>query len=80
MAELFALRVEVSGILVRFRRDYRDSIFDDKSIAFESDELAWIVCQRTNSFQLEIEQDLGADSIIAEVGLESELFIRFHRV
>ena len=50
------------------------------AIAFEADHLARIVGDRPDRLEAEVEQDLRADAVLAQVGLEPELLVGLDRV
>src|ERR1051326_4016695 len=75
MAELVPLRSHVARALAVFRLHDRHPFLDPKTVTLETDELARIVRDRPDRFQPQVEQDLRSDSVIAEVGLESELLV-----
>src|ERR1019366_7914972 len=80
VSELIALRVEIIRILFGLRRNYRNAVFDLQSITLEPDQLARIVRERPNFLEAEVEKNLRANSIVAKIGLETELFICLDRV
>src|SRR5687767_187579 len=80
VSELLALCVEIARVFLSRGRNDRDAILDLESVSLESDQLPRIVRQRTDSLQSEIEQDLRANSIVAKIGLEPELLVRFDGV
>ena len=80
MAELVPLHVQVGAVFVGRSRHDGQPLDDFETIPLEPHELHWIVRQDPNRGQTEIEQDLRADSVVPEVGLEPELLVRFDGV
>src|SRR5687767_6294929 len=80
MAELVPFGLEVAGVLaVRLRHD-RDALVDAEPVALETDQLLWVVGDRTDRLHAEVEQDLRADAVVPQIGLKAELLIRLDRV
>ena len=53
---------------------------DAQPVALEADDLARIVRDRADRLEAEVEQDLRADAVVAEIGLEAELLVRLDGV
>src|SRR5690606_40741873 len=53
---------------------------DPQAVALEADDLARVVRQQADRAQSEIEQNLRADAVVAQVRLETERLVRLHRV
>lgn len=80
MAELVALGLEikaVDSIGLDFDRDALDHF---KTIALEADDLFRIIGQQGDLAHPEIPENLGADAIVAQVGLVAEGLIGFDRI
>src|SRR5262252_1953291 len=80
VAELALLRREVAAILLGARRADRHALLHAETVALEAHDLARIVGHRTDRLEAEVEEDLRADAVVAEVGLEAERFVGLHRV
>src|SRR5690348_912394 len=78
--ELVALRAQVAGVLGVLRLDDGYALLDAQPVALEADHLARIVGDRSDGLQPEVEQDLRADAVVAQVGGEAELLVGLHRV
>src|SRR5437868_1452247 len=61
-------------------RDDRYALIDSQAVTFEADEFPRIVGDRPNGLQTKIEKNLRANAVVAQVGLEAESFVRFHRI
>src|SRR2546430_17428485 len=61
-------------------RDDRYALIDSQAVTFEADEFPRIVGDRPNGLQTEIEKNLRANAVVAQVGLEAESLVRFHRI
>src|ERR1700704_1256496 len=75
VSELGSLGFEVAGVLVVRDRNDRHALIDGQTVTFQANQLARIVGDRPDRSQPEIEQDLGANSIIAEIWLEAKPLI-----
>ena len=51
-----------------------------EAVALEADQLAGIVGDQTDGLEAEVEQDLRADAVVAQVGREAEPLVRLDRV
>ena len=80
MAELVALRAQILGVLVVRRLHDRHALAEAKAVALEADHLARVVRDRPDRFEAEVEEDLRADAVVAEIGLEAELLVRLDGV
>src|SRR4051794_34288583 len=78
--ELVTLGAEVAGVLDVLRLHDGDALVHAQAVALEADHLARIVRDRPDRGQAEVEQDLRADAVVAQVGGETELFVRLDRV
>ena len=59
---------------------YRHLLHHFQAVTFKSDHLLRIVGQKTELPNAEIEKDLRAESVIAQIGREPEPRICFHRI
>src|SRR5258708_755086 len=58
------------------RRNFQGNAMANlKSIAFDPDNLTWIVGHQTDRRQPQIHEDLRADSVLPEIRLKSQCFI-----
>ena len=80
MSELVALRAQILGVLVVRRLHDRYTLVDAQTVALEADHLARIVRDRPNGLEAEVEQDLRADAVVPQIGLEAELLVRLDGV
>ena len=53
---------------------------DFEPVAFQADDLAGVVGHDAEFADAQIQQDLRADAVIAEIRLEAELFVGFNGV
>ena len=58
------------------RNDFRDF----QAIAFEADDFLRVVREETHLAHAEVEEDLRADAVVAQLGGEAEFFIGFDRI
>ena len=72
MPELVALGAEVLPVGLRRRDLDRDALGDVKTVALEADDLLRIVGQEPEVLDPEVDQDLGSDAVVAEIGVEAE--------
>lgn len=80
MAEFFFFGFEVFGVVgVGFDAD-GDLLGDFEAVTFEADEFAGIVGEEANFFEAEIDEDLGADAVFAQVHAVAELEVRLDGV
>src|SRR3954468_9861410 len=80
VSQLRPLGFEVARVLVVRDRDDGDALVDGEAVTLQTDELARIVGDGPDGFETEIEKDLRADSVIAEIGLEAEALVRLDGV
>ena len=76
MAELISLRAQIVSVFVVRRLNDRHTLTQAKAVALEADHLAWIVRDRPNGFEAEIQENLRPDAVVPEIGLEAELFVQ----
>ena len=60
--------------------DDRHALIDLQPVAFEADELPRIVRDRPDRFEPQIQKNLRADAVVAEVGREAKTLVGFDRV
>src|SRR5437868_3685046 len=58
-------------------RNDRHALIDGQAVTFETDKFPRIIGNRPDRLEAEIEKNLGADSVVAQVRLEAEPLIRF---
>src|SRR5690242_1217510 len=80
MPELGLLGLEIVRVLWRLGRNDGDAILDVEAVPLEPDQLARIVGEDAHRPQPEIEQDLCADAVVAQVGAEAERLVGLDRV
>src|SRR5262245_14796345 len=80
MAKFVALRAEVARVLVVRRLHDGNALAEPQIVPLESNHLARVVRDRPNRLEADVEQDLRADAVVAEIGLEAELLIRLDGV
>src|SRR5258708_18034981 len=80
MSELVALGPHVASALLVGGLNDRHSFVDAKAVPLESDHLARIVGDWTDRLETKVEQNLRADAVLAQIGLEPELLVGLHRV
>src|SRR5690606_27548346 len=71
-----ALGFEITLVVDPRRHLQRLAPGDLQVIAVESDDLAGVVGEEADGVEPEIEEDLGADPVVAQVRLESEPLVR----
>ena len=80
MPHLLAFRIQVMLVeLARFDHD-GDAFVDDEAVAVDADHFHRVVREQAEMFHAEVEQDLRADAVFAEVGRESEADVRLDGV
>ena len=80
MPELFTFSFQIAAVM-RIGTDFNGNLLDDlQSVAFETDNLFGIISEQANSFQAKIGEDLCAETVLAEIHVEAELSVGFHRV
>src|SRR5262245_54455292 len=81
MPELVLLGGEVAGVVFVGRDLNRYALFDVQAIAaFEADDFFRIVGKQADLANAEIDEDLGADSVLAQIRREAEALIGFDGV
>src|SRR5258708_2723730 len=75
MAELVALGAEVPCVLGVLRLDDGHALLDAEPIPLEPHDLARVVRDGTDGVEPEIEQDLRADAVVAEIRRDAELLV-----
>src|SRR5689334_1020729 len=80
VAELVALRAHVARALAVLRLHNRHPLVHAQTVALESDQLAGVVGDRANRMETEVEEDLRANAVIPQIGLEAKLLVGLHRV
>src|SRR5690242_9055887 len=80
MAELGLLRAQVVDVAVARRHLEGNALGHLNAVNLKSADLARIIGKQRDLLQAEIAQDLRADTVIAEIFLETELEIGLHRV
>src|SRR6476661_4786714 len=80
VSEFILLRLEVMQvILVRSDLD-RHALDDAQSVTLQPDHLARVVCQQADVAHAEVVEDLGADTVLAQVGGVAEALVRLDGV
>src|ERR1039457_81615 len=74
------LRRQVIARSVRGRDFERDALDDLEAVAVDRDVLGRVVREETDLPYAEVPQNLAADAVVADVGRETELLVRGHRV
>src|SRR6478672_11714078 len=77
VAQLRPLGFEVARVLVVRDGDDRHTLVDGEAVALKAYQLARIVGDGPDGLEPEVEENLGADAVVAEIRLESEPLIRF---
>src|SRR5215212_3527343 len=75
VSQLFPLGAQVLRVLLIRGGLDADTVLDPETVALEADELLGVVRDDADRPQAQVEQDLRADSVVAEVGLEAELLV-----
>src|SRR5689334_8697815 len=80
MPELVFLRPEIADIRGPGRHFDRNAFDHFESVAFNADDLSWIVREQADFSQAEIDEDLRAGAIVAQIRLEPETEIGLHGI
>src|SRR5581483_9549231 len=80
MAELVSFGAQVELVVFVGRELDRQLLYDVQSVSLDPHNLLGIVGQQTDCADAEVEQDLRADAVVAEVGAEAELLVCFHSI
>src|SRR5262245_57276182 len=80
VAELLLLRAQVGDVAAPCRHFEREPLDDLDPVVLQPDHLARIVGQEAHLAHAEIAQDLRADPVVPQVGLEAELEVGLDRV
>src|SRR5690606_35551840 len=80
VAELVPPRAQIGDVVLARLDVDRLAAGDPQAVALEADDLARVVRQQADRAQSEIEQNLCADAVVAQVRLEAERLVRLHRV
>src|SRR5215471_16057198 len=80
MSKLVPLGAHIAGALTVLWLHDRHALVYAQAVALESDEFAGVVGDGADRMQPEIEQDLRADTVVAQIGLEAELLVRLDRI
>src|SRR2546423_15702198 len=74
------LRFEVTRVMRVRLASNRDLLDHLNSVPFQADDFLGIVCQEPELANAEIEKDLRAESVIAQIAREAEARVCFHAV
>src|SRR5215216_4866684 len=80
MSELVALCAEIPLVLIVRRLYDRHTLTNPQTIAFEPDQLARIIRDEPDRLESKVEENLRANAVVAQIGLESELLVRLDRI
>src|SRR5437899_1409680 len=80
MPELVALRAQVLPVGVVGRDLDRHALGDVQAVALQPDDLLRVVGEQPEVLHAQIHEDLGADPVVAQIGLEAERCIGLDRV
>src|SRR5215470_18987973 len=78
--ELVALRAEVLPVRLGRGNLDRDALGDVQAVPLETDDLLRIVGQELQVLDPEVDQDLGADAVVSQVGMKPERDVGLDRV
>ena len=80
VTELFLFCRKISFVLkVRLDQD-RNSLHNVEIIALDSSNLSRVVSKKPHFTNAEVQQDLGADSVVTQIRLEPKVFVGLHGV
>src|SRR6266498_347902 len=80
MPQLLPLRLQVARV-VRIGRDADGHLFDDlEAVAFEADDFLGIVSEEPDGFEAQVDENLRAKAVFAQVRFESKLEVGLDRV
>src|SRR5512145_521332 len=77
MAQLSLLGPEIMNITVPGRNLERNTLNNLYTVAFQSGDFARIIGQQCDLLDIQVTQDLRADSIVPQIFFETQLQIRF---
>src|SRR2546426_455245 len=80
MPELVALRAQVFQIRVGRRDLDRHALGDVQAVALQPDDLLRVVGEEPEVLHAQVDENLGADPVVAQVGLEAEGLVGFDGV
>src|SRR3989441_2484558 len=80
MPELVALRAQVFQIRVGRRDLDRHALGDVQAVALQPDDLLRVVGEEREVLHAQVDENLGADPVVAQVGLEAEGLVGFDGV
>ena len=80
MPELVALGAQVLSIGVIGRDLDGHALGDVETVALQPDDLLRVVGEQPEIFHAQVHEDLGADPVVAKVGLETERRVGLNRV
>src|SRR2546428_9046 len=80
MPELVALRAQVLPVGVVGRDLDRHALGDVQAVALQPDDLLRVVREQPEVLHAQIHEDLGADPVVAQIGLEAERRVSLDRV
>src|SRR5262249_13967760 len=75
VAELISFRSHVPRALAVLRLHDRDPVVNSQAVALDATQFAGVVGDGSNRTQTQVEQDLRADAVVSQVGLEAELLV-----
>ena len=80
MSHFFLFGFQIPAVVFLGRDDDGNPFDDLDAVAVDADDLLRIVGQQPDAFDAEVEQDLCAGAVFAEVGGKTEFQVGFHRV
>src|SRR5919202_5687840 len=80
VSELVALRLEVAGVLAVRLGDDGDTLVHAQTVPLQPYQLLRVVRDRPDRLDAEVEEDLRADAVVAQIRLEAELLVRLNGV
>ena len=80
VTELLALGPQVVGVVLGGRVDDRQLVGHPQPVALETDDLLGVVRQQADRGQPQVDEDLGPDSVVAQVRRQPQLQVGVHSV
>ena len=80
MSQLFLLGAQIIAIPLVGRNLDRDALDDAKPIAIQADHLLGVVGEESNLPDAQIDENLRADAVMAQVGAKAQTLIRLYGI
>src|SRR6266545_2234116 len=80
MSQLLPLRLQIFDVALgrlHFDGDPLDNVY---AVSFKPNDFLWIIGHQPDVLHPQVNEDLGADTVITQIRLESQLQVSLHRV